>query len=98
LTTYLVGRQLNEAQMQFLQEEGEPDTDLDELVRLMDAALQKSENQLKELDPAALYDARTVGRKALPTTVIGLIVHLAEHTQRNLGQAITTIKILRQTS
>jgi hypothetical protein len=38
-----------------------------------------------------------VGRRALPTTVIGLIVHLAEHTQRHLGQAILITKLLRQT-
>jgi len=52
---------------------------------------------LRQIDPETLYEARGVGRKALPTTVIGLIVHLAEHTQRHLGQAITTIKTLRDT-
>jgi uncharacterized damage-inducible protein DinB len=98
LTTYLAGAQLNEAQMQFMREEGEPDAELDDLLRLMDATLHKSEEQLKQVDPATLYDARVVGRKALPTTVMGLIVHLAEHTQRHLGQAITTIKMLRHTS
>jgi uncharacterized damage-inducible protein DinB len=98
LMTYLLGGQLNDTQMRFMRQEGEPDADLDELLRLMDAALHKSEEQLKKLDPATLYDARAVGRKALPTTVIGLIVHLAEHTQRHLGQAVTTIKMLRDTS
>jgi hypothetical protein len=34
----------------------------------------------------------------LPTSVIGLIVHIAEHTQRHLGQAVTLSKILRQSS
>jgi uncharacterized damage-inducible protein DinB len=98
LTTYLAGDQLNEKQMQFMREEGEPDADLDELLRLLDATLQQSEEQLKQVDPATLYEARSVGRKGLPTTVIGLIVHLAEHTNRHLGQAITTIKMLRNTS
>jgi uncharacterized damage-inducible protein DinB len=98
LTTYLEGGKLNETQMQFMREEGQSDADLDELLRLMDATLHKSEEQLKQVDPATLYDARAVGRKALPTTVIGLIVHLAEHTQRHPGQAITTIKMLRETS
>jgi hypothetical protein len=64
----------------------------------MDAAFRRSEEQLRQIDPETLYDARSVGRKALPTTVIGLIVHLAEHTQRHLGQAVTTIKMLRDTS
>jgi uncharacterized damage-inducible protein DinB len=39
--------------------------------------------------------ARTVGRHALPTNVIGLLFHLAEHTQRHTGQVITTAKIVR---
>jgi len=39
------------------------------------------------------YDEpRFVGRKRLPTTVGGLLVHCAEHTQRHVGQAITTAK------
>lgn len=84
--------------MEFMRGENKPDAETDELLRLIDATLQKSEEQLKRVDPATLYDARAVGRKALPTTVIGLIVHLAEHTQRHLGQAITTIKMLRDTS
>jgi uncharacterized damage-inducible protein DinB len=46
------------------------------------------------MDPATLGDARTVGRKRLPTTVIGLLTHIAEHTQRHVGQAIVTAKAL----
>lgn len=98
LSTYLAEGQLNETQMRFMREEGEPNADLGDLLRLVDSALHKCEEQLKKVDPATLYDARGVGRKALPTTVLGLLVHLAEHTQRHLGQAITTIKMLRHTS
>jgi uncharacterized damage-inducible protein DinB len=98
LTTYLLGGQLDELQMQFLRAEGQEDGDADELLRRMDAAFRRSEEQLRQIDPETFYDARSVGRKALPTTVIGLIVHLAEHTQRHLGQAVTTIKMLRDTS
>ena len=98
LTTYVSGDQLNERQMQFMREEAQAGMGVEELLRLMHAALEHSEEQLRQIDPATLYDARRVGRKALPTTVIGLIVHLAEHTQRHLGQAVTTIKMLRDTS
>jgi hypothetical protein len=98
LTTYLSGGQLTEMQMQFMREEAQDDAGVDELLRLMNAALERSEEQLRQIDPKTLYDARGVGRKALPTTVIGLIVHLGEHTQRHLGQAITTVKMLRDTS
>jgi hypothetical protein len=39
-------------------------------------------------------DVREVGRKKLPTTVGGLLVHCADHTQRHVGQAITTAKVV----
>ena len=42
-----------------------------------------------------LSDARGVGRKQLPTTVIGLLVHAAEHTQRHVGQATTVLRVVR---
>jgi DinB superfamily len=97
LTTYLRGEPLSSEQLRTLREEGLADASLPELLRRVDASLRQSENYLKTIDPATLYDARQVGRQALPTTVIGLIVHLAEHTQRHLGQAITLSRVVRQT-
>jgi hypothetical protein len=41
-----------------------------------------------------LNDPRYIGKKRLPSTVLGLLVHVAEHTQRHLGQAITTAKLV----
>jgi uncharacterized damage-inducible protein DinB len=41
-----------------------------------------------------MEEARQVGKKQLPTTVGGLLVHVADHTQRHVGQAITTSKIV----
>ena len=40
-------------------------------------------------------DSRFIGKERLPSNVLGLLVHVAEHTQRHLGQAITTAKLLR---
>ena len=96
LTTYLLGRQLEAAQLSFLKLESHPPGRLAELLQLVDQGLKKSEDELHHIDAASLYAARVVGRRALPTTVIGLIVHLAEHTQRHLGQAIAIAKLLRQ--
>ena len=96
ITTYLLGQSLDEAQLEFLKQEATPQGTLAELLALVDKQLEQSEAKLLTVDPQALYAARTVGRRALPTTVIGLIVHLAEHTQRHLGQAITITKLLRQ--
>ena len=52
-------------------------------------------DQLRTTDPATLAQARSIGRAALPTTVIGLLYHAGEHTARHTGQAITTTRILK---
>lgn len=96
LTTYLLGEQLSEQQLAALRQEQKPDADLGALLDGVNAQLAKSEAQLRQLDPKTIYASRSVGRRALPTTVIGLIVHLCEHTQRHLGQIITLAKILKQ--
>jgi uncharacterized damage-inducible protein DinB len=96
ITTYLLGSQLTEQQLQTLRQESVPDAGLTQLLAAVDDSLRDSEERLRSIDPASIYDVRAVGRKALPTTVIGLIVHLAEHTQRHLGQTITLCKAVRQ--
>lgn len=95
LMTYLAGRQLSQAQLDALRHESEAGESLDSLLRLVNESLKAAEERLKQIDPENLYAPRSVGRRALPTTVLGLIVHIAEHTQRHLGQALTTAKIVR---
>ncbi len=96
LSTYLMGGQLSDGQLESLNQEYDGNEDLPEVVRQIEESLQRCEARLRTLDSNALYETRSVGREALPTTVIGLVVHLAEHTQRHLGQAITLSKVLRQ--
>ena len=98
LTTYLLGSQLSEEQLHALREEAEGTEEIGELRQIVHNALAASEERLWTLSPDSLYEKRVVGRKELPTSVIGLIVHLAEHTQRHLGQAITVSQILRQST
>jgi len=50
---------------------------------------------IRTIDAATIHEPRYIGRKRLPTTVLGLLVHIAEHAQRHLGQAITTAKMLK---
>ncbi len=95
LTTYLLGNQLSREQLQTLSEEARPGGSLAELLELVNRELNSSEERLRNLDPATIFDFRSVGRRALPTTVIGLLVHLCEHTQRHLGQAITLAQLLK---
>lgn len=95
LTTYLEGRQISEAQLDFLKHEHDPGATREELLAGMDAAFQRTETIVRALDPARLSDPREIGRKKLPTTVIGLLTHVAEHTQRHVGQAISAAKLAR---
>ena len=53
---------------------------------------------MRAFDVNLLGEARKVGKKELPTSVAGLLVHVADHTQRHVGQAITTAKIVRALS
>jgi uncharacterized damage-inducible protein DinB len=56
--------------------------------------LELAVERVRRFDPARYGQARGVGRKLLPTTVGGLLVHCAEHTQRHAGQAVTTAKVV----
>lgn len=96
LITYLFGEQLGQGQLESLRGESQGDEGIPELLELIDRHFAAAEDRLRQIDPRKMYEARSVGRKALPTTVLGLLVHTAEHTQRHLGQAITTAKLLRQ--
>jgi uncharacterized damage-inducible protein DinB len=81
LITYLKGQQLTPDQLG----EGEPGASRKELLAELDSAFKRAELVIR----ATLAEPREVGRKKLPTTVIGLLTHIAEHTQRHVGQAIT---------
>ena len=95
LTTYLEGRPLDAGQMAALAAEMEPGASLGELLADVDRALRRAEEVIRAIDPATFAEPRWVGRKRLPTTVIGLLVHIAEHTQRHLGQAIGAAQLAR---
>lgn len=72
--------------------EGGPGASREELLAELDHVFKRAEVVVRAIDPATLRDAREVGRKCLPTTVIGLLTHIAEHTQRHVGQAISAAK------
>ena len=65
----------------------------DEVMREFRTALAKAEKRVRALGSADLEAKRVLGRKALPTSVGGLLVHVAEHTARHTGQAISTAKL-----
>ena len=96
LMTYLEGRKLSSAQMAALRDEEAPGTEgTEELLARMEAVFAQAEATVRALDPAILAEPRWVGRKRLPTTVIGLLTHVAEHIQRHIGQTISAAKLSR---
>lgn len=95
LLTYAEGHELSEAQLAELKREAEPAgalprTLLTEFGRSMDQAAER----IRAFADADLEEARCVGRRQLPTTVGGLLVHIADHTQRHTGQMVTTAKLV----
>jgi hypothetical protein len=96
LTAYLCGEQLTSEQLEAMRHEMDPGPGRVRLLENVNEALRKSEQVIRAIDPAMLAEPRTVGREYLPTTVIGLVVHLAEHTQRHVGELIITTKIARR--
>lgn len=95
LTTYLQGEQLSQIQLSGLHAEHEPGPSFIDLMELLELQFRSTERIVRTIPPATYGDRRVVGRKHLPTTVGGLVVHLSEHTQRHLGQAVLTAKFAR---
>jgi hypothetical protein len=98
LITYLTDQQLSEGQRAFLKSEKEPGASREELLAAIDHVFHHAESIIRPLNTMHLSMSRTVGRKRLPTTVMGLLVHIAEHTQRHVGQAISAAKYARKNS
>jgi uncharacterized damage-inducible protein DinB len=94
LLAYAEGHELSDEQLAHLKTELEPGATRDELFRELKRALDNSARRVRAFDLASFGEQRFVGKKRLPTTVAGLLVHVADHTQRHVGQAITTAKIL----
>jgi len=95
LFTYAREESLSDAQMEWLSGEGKNKSRLmEELLDILNQQVDKAIEQLKNTDPAVLTDTRYVGRKRIPSTVIGLLSHAAEHSMRHLGQLLVTVRVL----
>lgn len=96
LFTYARGEGLSSSQLATLAQEGKPTTESPastlDLVRRFDEQVDRSLAQLSRTDEQTLTDMRLVGRAQLPSTVIGLLVHAAEHTTRHVGQLLVTVR------
>lgn len=94
LLTYAEGRQLSAEQLEALQSEAEASASREALFAEFDAGLSLAMSRIKAISAEQYQEARGVGRKMLPTTVGGLLVHCADHTQRHTGQFVTTSKVI----
>ncbi len=95
LLTYAEGSRLTPEQIAAMKSELDSVTTGKEVFAGLHAAFLRSMERIRALAAVNLEDARTVGGKQLPTSVGGLLVHVADHTQRHVGQAITTAKVVR---
>jgi DinB superfamily len=97
LFTYARGEALSDSQRAALREEGtpgDPPASLREVVSGVDAVIERALHQLSSTARESLLAERKLGRAGLPTTVLGLLFHAAEHSTRHVGQAITTARIV----
>lgn len=99
LFTYANAQMLSETQLNWLAAEGkipERPVTTDELVQYFNRQVAHAIASIGATPGAHLFDARGVGRAQIPTTVMGLMVHAAEHTMRHLGQLLVTVKVVSQ--
>jgi GNAT superfamily N-acetyltransferase/uncharacterized damage-inducible protein DinB len=98
LLTYARGDGLSDAQRRMLTAEPvlpAPPPSVETLLEAWHATVQRALAQLAATSESILGEPRFVGRARLPSTVLGLLFHAAEHAQRHTGQLITTAKIVR---
>ena len=95
LLTYARGESLSDTQLQQLRtEQSLTGVSSDELISLVERAMDAAIAQLRATSEATLPQPRYVGRKRLPSTTFGLMVHAAEHAYRHAGQIATLRRIV----
>ncbi|MGZ8558680.1 MAG: DinB family protein [Chitinophagaceae bacterium] len=96
LWTYARGEQLSPGQLNALQAEGKEDTNviLPYLIQRFNEQVASALHQLRNTGVESVLETRHVGRKQIPSNVLGLLFHAAEHTQRHTGQLLVTARIL----
>jgi len=100
LFNYARGEALSAEQFASLRAEGAPlyEPEVTEALAALGARIDAAIAELKTIDISTLTDYRPVGRAQLPSTVIGCLVHGAEHAMRHVGQLSVTARIVRSVS
>jgi uncharacterized damage-inducible protein DinB len=98
ILTYAEGGQPSAEQLAALKAEQGSEGNQESLAALLvevEAAFNDAAARIRVLATANLDTPRAVGRKQLPTSLGGALIHVADHTQRHVGQVVTTAKVLR---
>ena len=95
LLTYAEGKELSSEQVIALKTELDPAVPREEILAEFHQGLDRAAERVRAFATADLEEPRSVGKKQLPTSVGGLLVHLADHTQRHTGQIVTTAKLIK---
>jgi len=95
LLTYAEGGQISTEQLALLKMEKGGDETLAELLAEVETSFSNAADRVGVLATADFATFRGVGRKQLPPSIGGVMVHVADHTQRHVGQVVTTAKVLR---
>jgi len=95
LLSYAEGKQLSEEQLSALKHEKGGDETLAMLLADVEFSFSNAADRIRVLATADFDTFRGVGRKQLPTSIGGALIHVADHTQRHIGQVVTTAKVLR---
>jgi uncharacterized damage-inducible protein DinB len=98
ILTYAEGGQLSQEQLAALKTELEGEGKLETLSVLLaevEVSFNDAADRIRVLATADLNTPRFVGRKQLPTSIGGAMIHVADHTQRHTGQVVTTAKVAK---
>jgi uncharacterized damage-inducible protein DinB len=95
LLSYAEGNQLSAEQLTALKAEQGGEEPLAALLAEVEISFSNAADRVRVLATANLDIFRGVGRKQLPTSIGGALVHVADHTQRHVGQVVTTAKVLK---
>jgi uncharacterized damage-inducible protein DinB len=99
LFTYARNESLTDEQFQYLRQEGAPasaNTTVNDLVAHLNKRIQICLRQLEATPEASLLTPVAIGRKRLPSNVLGVLFHAAEHIQRHMGQLLVTVRVLKE--
>ena len=94
ILTYAEGGQVSAEQLAVLKTEQGGDEPLAELIAEVEASFSNAGERIRNLASADFDTPCGVGRKQLPTSIGGALIHVADHTQRHVGQVVTTAKVL----